>query len=89
MDRRRPTALRAACAISRERVWLALDLLIVAWLIWLFDAINNIAPVRQQLAERNGDRVLDLERSMHLDPEHALDTWLARHDAFSQVSRPA
>ncbi len=69
----------------RERAWLALDLLIVAWLIWLFDAINNIAPVRQQLAERNGERVLDLERALHLDPEHALDRWLARHDAFSQV----
>jgi hypothetical protein len=69
----------------REGAWLALDLLIVAWLIWLFDAINNIAPVRQQLAERNGERVLDLERALQLDPERALDTWLARHDAFSQV----
>jgi hypothetical protein len=44
-----------------QRLWLALDLLIVAWLIWLFDAINNLAPVRQQLAERNGARVLELE----------------------------
>jgi hypothetical protein len=69
----------------RERIWLGVDLLIVAWLIWLFDAINNLAPVRQQLAERNGDRVLDLERSLHLDPEHALDTSLARHNELSRV----
>ena len=39
----------------RERAWLLVDLLVVAWLIWLFDALNNLAPVRQALAERNGD----------------------------------
>ncbi len=69
----------------RQRAWLLVDLLIVAWLIWLFDAINNLAPVRQALAEGNGRRVLDLERSLHLDPEHALDTWLAGHHELSQV----
>lgn len=68
-----------------ECIWLAIDLLIVAWLIWLFDAINNLAPVRQQLAERNGDRVLNVERSLQLDPERALDAWLARHNELSQV----
>jgi hypothetical protein len=80
-----PAALARRLRDPGERIWLGVDLLIVAWLIWLFDAINNLAPVRQQLAERNGDRVLDLERSLHLDPEHALDTWLARHNELSQV----
>jgi hypothetical protein len=70
----------------RQRLWLAVDLLIVCWLTWLFDALNNLAPVRQQLAERNGAWVLDLERSLHLDPEHALDRWLARHHALSEVA---
>lgn len=87
----RSGASASAAALARrlqsrsEQLWLALDLLIVAWLIWLFDALNNLAPVRQGLAERNGLRVLDLERSLHLDPEHALDTWLARHHALSEV----
>jgi len=80
-----PAAIVHRLRDGRQRLWLALDLLIVAWLIWLFDAINNLAPVRQQLAERNGDGVLELERSLHLDPEQALDTWLARHDVLSQV----
>ena len=69
----------------RQQLWLALDLLIVAWLCWLFDAINNLAPVRQALAERNGNDVLDLERSLGLDPERALDRWLAHHDALSVI----
>ena len=69
----------------REQLWLLLDVVIVAWLIWLFDAINNLAPVRQRLAERNGGRVLELERALHLDPEHALNPWLARRHTLSQL----
>lgn len=80
-----PAAIARRLRDGRQRLWLALDLLIVAWLIWLFDAINDLAPVRQQLAERNGDGVLALERSLHLDPERALDVWLARRHVLSQV----
>jgi hypothetical protein len=81
-----PAAVVRRLRNRRERLWLALDLLIVAWLIWLFDALNNLAPVRQQLAERNGVHVLDLERLLHLDPEHALNLWLARHNELSQLT---
>jgi PAP2 superfamily protein len=69
----------------RERVWLLVDLLVVAWLIWLFDALNNLAPVRQSLAIGDGHSVLDLERSLGLDPEHALNAWLARHHELSEI----
>jgi hypothetical protein len=81
----RPAAAAGRLRGPGQRLWLALDLLIVAWLIWLFDAINNLAPVRQQLAERNGARVLELEQLLHVDAEHALDRWLARHDELSQL----
>jgi hypothetical protein len=64
---------------------LPLTLLIAAWLIWLFDAINNLAPVRQRLAERNGERILGLEQSLHLAPEHALNKWLASQRLSSQI----
>jgi hypothetical protein len=70
----------------RGRSHLLFDLLLVAWLIWLFDAVNNLAPVRQLLAERDGERVLDLERSFHLAPEHTLDTWLASRATLSQIT---
>jgi hypothetical protein len=62
-----------------------LDLLLLVWLIWLFDAINNLAPVRQRLAERGGTSVLDLEHALQLAPEHALNTWLASRQTLSQV----
>jgi hypothetical protein len=64
---------------------LPLTLLLAAWLIWLFDAINNLAPVRQRLAERNGERILDLEHALHLAPEHALNRWLAGHRLFGEI----
>ena len=67
------------------RLQLLGDLLLVAWLCWLFDAVNNLAPVRQAAAVSDGKQVLTLERSLHLDPEHALNTWLARHDTLSQI----
>lgn len=71
-------------AHSRRRS-LPLTLLIAAWLIWLFDAINNLAPVRQRLAERNGERILSLEHSLHLAPEHTLNSWLVSHWTLSQI----
>lgn len=69
----------------REQAWLAVDLLIVAWLCWLFDAINNVAPVQQRLAVSNGQGVLDVERALHLDPEVSLDRWLAQRHALSTI----
>jgi hypothetical protein len=81
-----PAALARRLRDRRQQLWLLVDVLIVAWLCWLFDATNNLAPVRQALAERNGNAVLDLERSLRLDPERALDTWLARHPALSQLA---
>jgi PAP2 superfamily len=61
------------------------DLLVISWLIWLFDAINNLAPVRQGLAEHDGERVLGLEHSLHLAPELALNRWLASRHVLSEV----
>jgi hypothetical protein len=69
----------------REQLWLLLDVLIVAWLIWLFDAINNLAPVRQALAVRDGHSVLSFERSLGLAPEHTLNAWLTRHHTIGEV----
>jgi hypothetical protein len=69
----------------RQRAWLLVDLLVLAWLIWLFDALNNLAPVRQGLAIRDGHSVLDFERSLGLDPEHALNAWLTHHHELSEV----
>ncbi len=58
---------------------------VALWLVWIFDAINNLAPVRQLSAQRNGARVLTFERSLHLAPEHTMNIWLAGHATLSQI----
>jgi hypothetical protein len=62
------------------------DVLLVVWMAWIFDAVNNLGPVRQHLAERDGTAVLDVERALHAAPELALNTWLAGHHLLSQIA---
>ena len=61
------------------------DVLLVVWMAWIFDAVNNLGPVRQHLAEHDGAAVLHLERSLHAAPELALNTWLAGHHLLSEI----
>jgi hypothetical protein len=68
---------------GRARSWL--DPLVVVWLIWLFDLINNLAPVRQGLAVGHGQQLLSLERSLDLAPELTLNKWLSAHLLLSQI----
>jgi hypothetical protein len=62
---------------ARSRWWI--EVLAIAWLAWVYDAITNLAPLRLHLALAHAGDVLNLERSLHIDPEHALDGWLAGH----------
>jgi hypothetical protein len=61
----------------RTRLWV--EALVIAWLCWVYDAINNLAPVRLHAALAHGWGVLHLERSLGLDPELALNRWLTHH----------
>ncbi len=69
---------------GRAPLWI--ELAVVAWLFWLYDVINNFAPLRQALALRDATGVLSLERSLHLDPELALNGWLAARGALAFVA---
>ncbi len=67
----------------RPRWWL--EGLTIAWLCWVYDAITNLAPLRLHAALAHAQDVLDLERTLHIDPEHALDRWLAGHSTLGLV----
>ncbi len=67
-----------------RRLWL--DVLFVCWLWFGFDAMNNLAAVRQHAAVQHGRSVLALERALHLAPEHALNVWLAAHHLARDVT---
>jgi hypothetical protein len=53
--------------------------LAVVWLLWVYDAITNLAPLRLQSALGHARGILNLEQSLGISPEHSLDSWLAGH----------
>ena len=57
----------------------------IVWLLWVYDAITNLAPLRLNVALRHARDVLHLERSLHLDPELSLDRWLAGHHTLGLI----
>jgi hypothetical protein len=62
---------------GRAPVWL--EAIVVIWLLWLYDQINNLAPLRRIAALHNAASVLSLERSLDIAPELGLDRWVASH----------
>jgi PAP2 superfamily len=67
--------------LGRPRWWL--EALTIAWLCWVYDAITNLAPLRMHAALGDAHEVLSLERSLDIDPEHALNVWLAGHHTLA------
>jgi hypothetical protein len=66
---------------ARPRWWM--EALTIAWLCWIYDAITNLAPLRMHAALSHAREVLSVERTLHIDPEHALDRWLAGHHTLA------
>jgi hypothetical protein len=78
------SAIRSAGALtqSRKRTRWWVEALTVVWLCWIYDAITNLAPLRVHAALAHGSEIMSLERSLHIDPERALDRWLAGHNTL-------
>jgi hypothetical protein len=71
---------------ARRRPALLFEVLFIVWLCWLYDDINNLSPFRSALAYQNGRLFLRLEHAVHLDPEAALDHWLAGHPSLGWLA---
>jgi len=72
-----------AKSLKRSRWWI--EALVVAWVGWVYDMITNLAPLRAHAALSHARGVLDLERSLHLDPELTLNRWLAGHHTLGLI----
>lgn len=55
----------------------------IIWLLWIYDAINNLAPIRAAMANRDAGDLLHIEKVLHLDPELAMDRWLSTRHALA------
>jgi hypothetical protein len=66
---------------GRAPLWI--EIAIIAWLFWLYDVINDLAPIRRTLALSNARGLLHFEQSLGLDPELAMNRWLAAHGTLA------
>jgi diacylglycerol O-acyltransferase len=76
-------ALAAQPQATRSPWWIEVG--VIVWLCWVYDAINNLAPIRQHAAVSHALDVLRLERTLHLDPELTFNRWLAGHHTLGLV----
>jgi PAP2 superfamily len=70
-------------ATTRPRWWG--ELLVIVFLAWAYDTVANLAPLREKLALSHGSDILSLERSLHIAPEAALNSWLVAHHTFGTL----
>jgi membrane-associated phospholipid phosphatase len=68
---------------ARTRWWVEAG--VIVWLCWVYDGITNLAPLRLHVALGNAVGLLRFERSLHVDPERALDHWLAGHHTLGLI----
>ncbi len=72
--------------VKVRRSPLLLELGVIVFLGWIYDWLQNLAPVRLGLALHNGESVLSFEQRFHIAPERYLDTWLNHHYLLAYVS---
>ncbi|MDQ6811479.1 MAG: phosphatase PAP2 family protein [Actinomycetota bacterium] len=82
LARARSIGLRPG-AMRRPRWWV--EALIIVWLLWVYDAITNLAPLRLHSALSNAAGLLHLEQALHIDPELAMDHWLAARHSLALI----
>ena len=70
-------------ARPRTRWWV--ELLAIGWLLWLYDATTNLAPLRLSIALGNARGMLHVEQVLHIDPELTLDRWLSTHHTLGLI----
>lgn len=73
-------AAAAGVSVKRSRIWV--EAIFIAWLLWLYDMLANLAPLRRVSALRHAWAVFHFERAIAIDPELALNHWLAAQHAL-------
>lgn len=75
------TAVTAVAGVLRRRTRPLLlgEIAVVVLLVGVYDRVRDIATTRAGMAMADANRVLDVERWLHIDVEHVLNDWLAGH----------
>jgi hypothetical protein len=71
---------------AHKRSPLAFELAIIVFLGWIYNWLQDLAPLRYRLAIRHGAAILSVEQSVGIAPERAMDHWLAAHHLLAYIS---
>ncbi len=69
-----------------KRSPIVFELAIVVFLGWIYNWLQDLAPLRYRLALRHGAGILSFEQSLGVSPERAMDHWLAGHHLLAYIS---
>jgi len=73
-------------APAKKRSPLVVELAVIAFLGWIYDWLQNLAPLRLDVALRHGQGILSFEERLHISPERYLDNWLTHHYVLAYIS---
>lgn len=65
----------------RSPLWV--EAVVIAWLLFVYDEINNLSPLRLHTALAHAASLLHFENVWHLNPELSLNTWGTAHRALA------
>jgi hypothetical protein len=80
------TATRRALTRADGRSPLWIEVAVALWLFWLYDIINDLAPLRRALAFHNATAIFNFEHSLGISPELALDHWVGSHAVLTTLT---
>lgn len=76
-----PAPVPALPGTRRSPIFVELAWLV--FLVWIYNWVQDLAPLRRKQAFNDAQGILSLEKGLHLDPESALDHWLAHQHALA------
>ena len=76
----------ASRGLAVRRPPVLVELAVIAFLGWIYDWLQDLAPLRRAEAFANARAVLSFEERLGLSPERPLDHWLDHHYLLAYIS---
>jgi PAP2 superfamily len=80
-----PSLVVVPSAEKPKRSRIAVELGWLLFLVFIYDWLQDLAPLRRNLAFVNARALLSFEESIGLDPERVLDHWLSHQDVLAFI----
>jgi hypothetical protein len=73
----------SAGRVARPPLWR--EALVLVWVLWLYDMVNNLSSLRLHAGLQHASSILHLEHVLFLDPEVPMNSWVGDHRMLGVV----